>query len=339
MNISVAKILLFLIFINSIYSALADPDSNENFSVPSLSRILLLDAARNGNTRILVGERGYVFVSHDGQFWDTKELSTGATLTAAFLYDDKHGWVVGHDAVIYRTSNGGDTWQKIYSAPEEESPLLDIWFNDQDSGIAIGAYGLYLTTDDGGKSWSRKNMLIVNDQGNNESRNSANSNTEDFDLHLNAIAKSASGKLYVVAEAGHIYRSDDLGDTWLELNSPYNGSLFGVLPLPDDSLLVLGLRGHVYHSDDDGKNWTSIDTGIDEMLTNGLVISDRKVLITGMGGSILLSNDMGRSFSSINVGNRNNFSSIIENNNNEYLITGDHGMKKYTGLQLGVIHE
>ena len=59
---------------------------------------------------------------------------------------------------------------------------------------------------------------------------------EGSDYHLNHIARSGTGRLYIAAEAGTIYRSDDDGQTWISLPSPYHGSFFGTLPLENDSL-------------------------------------------------------------------------------------------------------
>ena len=34
-----------------------------------------------------------------------------------------------------------------------ERPLMDVWFKNANTGFAIGAYGTFLRTDDGGKTW------------------------------------------------------------------------------------------------------------------------------------------------------------------------------------------
>ena len=39
-------------------------------------------------------------------------------------------------------------------APEDERPFLDIWFRDAQHGYAVGAYGLFMETSDGGASWT-----------------------------------------------------------------------------------------------------------------------------------------------------------------------------------------
>jgi len=51
------------------------------------------------------------------------------------------------------------------------------------------------------------------------------------DYHLNRIV-GVGNRLYIAAEGGQLYRSDDRGASWRVLPSPYEGSFFG---LTDDN--------------------------------------------------------------------------------------------------------
>ena len=197
---------------------------------------LLLDAAVAGPRVVAVGERGRVIVSADGgESWKLARTPTRALLTAVHLHDERSGWAVGHDAVILRTRDGGETWQLVHQAPEEERPLLDVWFRDEHRGFAVGAYGFFLATDDGGDTWSARAI------------------SQD-DYHLNALAPAGAKRLYLAAEAGVAYRSDDDGETWVELSPPYLGSWFGALALDADAVLLTGLRGHLFRSPGRGRD-------------------------------------------------------------------------------------
>ena len=57
-------------------------------------------------------------------------------------------------------------------------------------------------------------------------------------------------RLYVAAEGGQLYRSDDRGASWRVLPSPYEGSFFGLVPIRGEGLLAFGLRGHLFRSAD-----------------------------------------------------------------------------------------
>ena len=293
---------------------------------------MLLDAASSEGLMTVVGERGHVLISSDAKQWQQIAVPTRTTLTGVYFQDKHNGWVVGHDAVILRTTNGGKDWQKVYDDPEGETPLFDVWFRDEKHGIAIGAYGLYLVSEDGGASWDVSEMNVssgkhADDSGNEEVKAEDDDDFLDsYDLHLNSIALAVNGKLYIAAEAGKIYRSDDYGGTWIPLASPYVGSLFGVLPLAGDTVLVFGLRGHLFRSEDAGDNWQEIETPIQEMLTNGIMMTDDEIYITGLGGTILRSNDKGKSFSLLEQGHRDGFTAIIQGPEGELITVGEKGV-------------
>ena len=69
------------------------------------------------------------------------------------------------------------------------------------------------------------------------------------------------------AEGGLLFRSEDAGDSWQALESPYYGSFFGITRAPTAStLLAFGLRGNLFRSTDDGDSWQQVDTGSDRTL-------------------------------------------------------------------------
>ncbi len=251
----------------------SESEGRRAIAAPLATRSLILDGAAIGDYMVVVGERGHILVSRDaGTSWTQADVPTRATLTGVSLHDGSLGWAVGHDAVILRTIDAGLTWQTVYAAPDEERPLLDVWFENAEHGIAVGAYGYFLETRDGGDTWQSRRII-------------------DDDPHLNQIAAASSSRLYIAAEAGRIYRSEDAGEHWTALPSPYEGSFFGTLPLDPQSVYLFGLRGHLFRSDNAGAHWRTVDTQTESMLTNGLVLDDGGVVFTGMGGALLMGND------------------------------------------------
>lgn len=293
---------------------------------------MLLDGVSTDGLMAVVGERGHVLISTDGEHWQQITVPTRATLTGLYFHDRQNGWIVGHDAVILRTTDGGNSWQKVYYDPEGQIPLFDIWFKNEEQGIAIGAYGLYLVSEDGGVSWDVSEMNVIADVSENDHGEEAGDaeDSDDFldsyDLHLNSIALADNGKLYVAAEAGKVYRSDDSGESWVPLAPDYIGSFFGVLPVTGDTVLVFGLRGHLFRSEDAGKTWQEIETPTQEMLTNGIMLAEDEIYITGLGGTILRSNDGGKSFSLVEQGHRDGFNAIIQSSENKLITVGEKGV-------------
>ena len=310
-------------------------------------RWLVLDAVRSGDHIVAAGERGHILLSEDDQTWQIINTQTTATLTSVFFHDGMLGWAAGHDAVILKTTDGGRHWRQVYQDPDRYAPVLDIWFADKDYGIAVGAYGLYLMTTDGGETWIKNDLHIVNRDVREAEQDAAGpapvsrleANVEPYDLHLNSIACSGSGTLYIAAESGHLYRSDDRGRTWQELPSPYTGSFFGVLPLEQESVLVFGLRGHLYRSRDGGDSWDNIDTHTNEMLTSGIRLHDGSIVLTGMGGVVLTSQDQGRTFAVRALRYMHGYAAVAESGRGELIITGDHGIETWRRKDIGLAHD
>jgi photosystem II stability/assembly factor-like uncharacterized protein len=276
---------------------------------PLAAQSLALDVVAVDGKHVAVGERGHVLISTDGGgTWQQQNVPTGAALTGVYFHDSDLGWVVGHDSVILRTSDGGSTWEIVNWAPEEEAPFFDIWFSDASNGIAIGAYGSYYVTSDGGTTWAFEPI-------------------SDTDWHLHQIARAEDGRLYLAAEAGFVYRSDDGGATWDELPSPYEGSFFGVLPFAEHQVLLFGLRGHLFRSEDAGETWNQIDTGTVAMLTSGLQLADGRIVITGLGGTLLVSDDGGRSFTGHQQPDRRGIQAAVETDDGSLVLVGEFGVR------------
>ncbi|BBH47320.1 hypothetical protein KU43P_37970 [Pseudomonas sp. KU43P] len=276
----------------SAQAAAADEYSSESAKA---SQSLLIDTAHAGARLVVVGDRGHILFSDDqGKTWTQARVPTRQLLTAVFFLDDKRGWAVGHDAQILTSNDGGATWTKQFEDLSREAPLLDIAFLDAQRGFAVGAYGALLETADGGQHWQDVGERLDNpDQ-----------------LHLNGIAVVKDGGLFIVGEQGGMYRSSDNGQTWAKLESPYEGSLFGVIGTASArTLLAYGLRGNLFRSTDFGDSWQPIALkaargNLEFGLASATLLDDGSLVLVGNGGSVLRSHDDGQTFSVYNRADR-----------------------------------
>ena len=301
-----------------------DPNDSANKPAeiePLASGSLLLDLAFAGQRMVAVGERGHVMLSDDqGVTWrQAKSVPTRALLTAVFFVDAEYGWAVGHDETILNTADGGETWTRSHFAPEAQQPLLDLWFANRVSGIAVGAYGAYFTTNDGGRHWSSAKFSPPQEPAANE---------EDVpqDYHLNRIV-GVGNRLYVAAEGGKLYRSDDRGATWRMLPSPYEGSFFGLVPIRGDGLLAFGLRGNLFRSADAGETWHTLESHTTAMLTDGIAVNDIRVVIGGLAGVLLVSSDAGETFKLTQQDDRKGISALLPGPAGAIVVTGEGGVR------------
>ena len=163
------------------------------------------------------------------------------------------------------------------------SPLLNVWFADDSEGFALGAYGVFLHTVDGGQTWKMESNRLDNPDK----------------YHLYGITRSSAGTLLVAGEAGTLLRSTDDGDSWERVDYVYAGSFFDAVSAGDGSLLIFGLRGNVFRSTDEGASWVPVQTNDQRTLMSGMATDDGTVVLAGAAGAVLFSDDNGVTFREI----------------------------------------
>lgn len=337
---------------------------------------LLLDVTRAGNRLVAVGEYGYVLYSDDrGEHWRQASVPVRVTLTSVVFPSPDQGWAVGHDAVILHSRDGGVSWTKqldgtktgeillagaqgwtkkvqqqieVEGATDEliagleaaemaideaqfeieegpRRPLLDVWFKDVDHGFAVGAFGYFFTTSDGGKTWVDNSSTIPN---------------PDL-LNLNSIVGLSDATMLIAGELGLLLRSADGGKSWQTLALDYEGTLFGVYPVPEQNeVFLLGLRGNVFHSSDRGLTWTGLATPLRGSLF-GMATMDNKTVMVGAGGRILIC-DLSRScHSDLDRADRVDLASVLVTRENILVVTGQAGLVRMAlnGDNLPVYYE
>lgn len=76
---------------------------------------------------------------------------TGHEVFRVFWLDGQNAWRVGEAGTVFRTQDGGQSWQRQDSGVSV--PLVDVVFSDAQQGWALGTQGALLRTQDGGHSW------------------------------------------------------------------------------------------------------------------------------------------------------------------------------------------
>jgi photosystem II stability/assembly factor-like uncharacterized protein len=254
------------------------------------SRSLLLDVVQAGPRLVAVGEHGHIVYSDDsGQSWQQAKVPVSVLLTSVHFPSAQEGWAVGHHGVILHSADGGASWTLQRAQDEADlkdeagassaanfnkagAPLLGVWFADTRRGYAVGAYGYFLATQDGGASWRDNSAAIANPDG----------------LHLNAIrGLPGTGTVFIAGERGTLFRSQDGGLRWNALASPFDGSFFGIAPLAPDLVLITGLQGRVFASNNQGASWRPLQSGVTSGLNAATRLGDGTVVVAGNAGVLL----------------------------------------------------
>jgi photosystem II stability/assembly factor-like uncharacterized protein len=180
-----------------------------------------------------------------------------------------HPYGPGKERGVYRTSDGGKSWQQVLYVDENTGAIqvtidpndpntiyADMWAGRQapwENGMWSGpGSGLYKSTD-GGNTWRQlKNGLPAISDG-----------LERIGF---CIAPSDHKRLYAVVNAkeksGGIYRSDDAGDTWQHVNGDNRvwdrGNDFAEIKAdPKNKDVVYNANVVTWRSADGGKTWNA----------------------------------------------------------------------------------
>ncbi len=291
------------------------------------SRSPLTAVAAAGTRLVAVGQRGLALWSDDGgERWTQAAVPVGTDLTAVHLASAERGWAVGHDGVVLATADGGRSWSRQLdrrrlgappagpvrppSVGEVEASLLDTWFDDERRGYAVGAFGLVLRTEDGGRTW-----LAWSDRADNPRA-----------LHLYAVRR-IGGELLVAGEQGLLLRLDPGGRRLAALHVPPGGSLFG-LTGRGRTVVAFGLAGRAVRSGDGGATWLPVATGVEETLTGGAALPDGRLALVTAAGQVLVSGDDGRSFGPMAEGRGGPAAGVVAAGPGALVLVGSGGVRR-----------
>lgn len=271
----------------------------------------MLDVAQCGDRLVAVGIRGLILVSQDsGLSWEQRPSPVDVTLTSVVCTGSHMGFAVGHEETILRTDDDGLTWRLVHT-DVAGSPLLRVRFFGVSNGFAVGGLGVIFSTRDAGATWDRN---IVN--------------TEDgFDPHLFDIATLVDGRLILTGEAGRLFRSSDDGASWHELQSPYNGSFFGLVSLGADGVMAYGMLGHAFLSANGGDTWDALSTGGTQSFFSSAVTQDSIYLVGADGAVATTARDHLKKLSLTTVPERPNITGLVATPS-ALILASDRGLKR-----------
>lgn len=272
----------------------------------------MLAVAGAGQRLVAVGRRGQVVYSDDrGKSWKQARVPVSSDLVAVVFPSATQGWAVGHGGVVLHSSDGGATWTKQLDGrqaaeiavryfegraasdgvaarllAEEKSlveaggtqPFFGVYFENDTTGYIVGTFNRIFRTEDGGKTWMPLMDRTDNPKG----------------LHFNAIA--GGNGLYLAGEQGVVWQLDEVSKRFVQIPTPYNGTLFGLV-VDASTLLAFGMRGSLYRSTDAGKTWAKVAMSSMAGITGGTALKDGAILLVTQAGGIDVSRDHGKTFS------------------------------------------
>lgn len=298
-----------------------------------------------------VGVQGIVLLSDDqGKNWrQAKSVPVGLALTNVHFVNETEGWAVGHSGVILHSKDAGETWEKQLDGREAgklllteaktlrngdeqrrairnaerwlqdgpDKPLLGIHFATPNRGWAVGAYGLALSTEDGGKTWRSIMEQLPNKNG-----------KHIYDLRV------YGSELVLAGEQGSLFRAGALDGSFEQIKSPYSGTFFGSLRTQNGAYIAYGLRGNVWRRQNIAGDWVKIDYPATVSVAAGIQLADGRLVLGDQNGRLTISNDDGVKFYSVDVPATPGFTSLVQASDGALIATGAQGARRIELEQL-----
>lgn len=207
--------------------------------------LLLLCASVNAQTWV-IRTNGLT----DGGVSIVRDPTASVEMEGCFARDANNMWVVGVRSLIYRSSNGGQSWTGGRWDTERSSPmtLRDIRFSPADTnrGIIVGGGGTaannyMLITSNGGRTWTQ---TFIGNPATNSLR------------FLTGSLVIATGR------GGQVIRSTDTGRTWTRVAQGLTGrDMRKVFALNATTAMIVGDSGVILRTDDGGLTWRRQSAG------------------------------------------------------------------------------
>lgn len=239
---------------------------------PNNSHTIWVGSGENNNQRSVAYGDGVYKSLDDGKTWKNMGLKNSEHISKIIVkpghpnevYVAAYGplWSDGGDRGIYKTNDGGETWERILHV-SDHTGFSDLWMDPRNPDVLYAAAhqrrrhvwtylgggpesAVYKTTD-GGKNWRKiMNGLPSGDLGR---------------IAL-AIAPSNPDVVYAMVEGydkdhGGFYRSNNLGESWTKQSDYFTSGNYYIELIPDplDENKVFSMDTWLHHTEDGGKTF------------------------------------------------------------------------------------
>jgi photosystem II stability/assembly factor-like uncharacterized protein len=206
--------------------------------------------------------------------WQVVPLPTEATLADVDFSDTKHGWLVGNNATLLETADGGQNWElrSLDLGDSQIYTFTSVSFSGQDGWIA-GQPGILLHTTDGGKSWSRIPL------------------SEKLPGSPYSITALGNQSAELTTDVGAIYHTKDNGKTWQAMVQEAVGVVRNISRSEDGKYVAVSSRGSFYSTWEPGKTaWEPHNRNSSRRLQNMGYGKDGRLWLLARGGIVQFSN-------------------------------------------------
>lgn len=269
-------------------------------------------------------------------------------LESIYFIDAQTGWAAGHyysiNGEILKTTNGGNNWT-IIEMPEL---LNSIFFVNSQVGYATGENGAFLSTEDGGTTWTNRSFAtrselwaafflddktgwaagekgtIIKTTNAGAAWNRVTTSNKDG---INGLYFSDSKNGWACQNDGKILKTTNGGDSWNQTQTSTGRDFYGMYFLNSKIGWVVGgaaaMEGLVFKTTDGGNIWNSQGQIANQTLMDACFVNADTGWAIGMDGLIFTTTNGGTNWSSQTSGSTSWLTDICFINHSVGFIVGD----------------
>jgi len=191
----------------------------------------------------------------------------GKPFLALHFENEQSGFVVGAYGLMFRTTDGGTTWQPWMDHLENPKGLHLNAIRAVGKTIYLaGEQGLFLRSTDGGNTFTRL--------------------ATPYEGSYFTLAAMSSGEVVVAGMRGNAYWSADQGKTFIKVESPMPVSFSANTLLADGRLLFANQAGMLLESRDHGRSLEPVAIPPMPSLAGMAELQDGSIVTVGFGGAL-----------------------------------------------------
>jgi photosystem II stability/assembly factor-like uncharacterized protein len=241
-----------------------------------------------------------------GKEWEALPAMHGKSVRAmAISASDDKVVVAGALDGVYRSTDGGNNWQKISPSDGIVKNIESIAVDPKDPNtVYAGTWHLAWKTSDGGANWQHINKGMI----------------DDSDVFSIIVSSANPSEVFASACSG-IYKSVSGGDLFEKIKGiPFTARRTRVLKQDPSNpeIVYAGTTEGLWKSMDEGKNWKRVSNP--EVVVNDVLVDPRnsqRVLLATDRSGVLASDNGAASFTASNHGYSHRYVSAILADNKE----------------------
>lgn len=252
----------------------------------------------------IVGGNGTFITTKDGgKTWNIKKIVNNETFHDVYFSDEKNGWLLcernrytlgdKQPSYLLKTSDGGETWEKIeFNGGTGKEVLIKFFFDKSKKGFAFGAMGSVFQMQESENNWEKQKLIVM------------------YRFQDGIFLDNSNGVL--VGGGGTVLFTEDNGKNWNQatlsekITTKFNSLYF----INKKTGFVVGADGKIFTTTNGGKRWKSQNSDIKANLNDVFFTSNSEGWAIGEEGTILRTVNSGNTWSEVKSGVTHNLESI-----------------------------